>query len=424
MLLASHLGLACDESESTLSNTSTEAANATANATANETITAGFFSNPVNTVAASALALGSLALIGFGCHRKYQAQVANKTAATLKAQAAAEQAALLKKQNEAAQIEEARKIDECRKVQSFELRNEAKLKSLNITQSYIPLSWPSYAKELGFKTAKAPISTLPAPIFDPEKTKELGIVANMIKIVVAGKSGLALPNLVIQGAEGTGKSAVLTQLMHETDAGYVVIPKAVFENHIINGTHIQAFHQIQQVAMTSTAPVYLIIEDGEELFKYRPSLGNATETAETTPTNVVEQRRVELVNAFLDVTGDDDRSVSILLTTRYPERIDPAFNTRIKPIKLEAPNSEVRRAIITEQLNRVFAGNTALIKFFNLSRIEDMALRTEGFTGKDLKMVLEKIGENVTLKQSMGQNIDQGIIDSTLELLKNTRQRG
>lgn len=373
-----------------------------------------------------AAGLGLAVTVAYVFKASKSVKARNAADAAVKAQEAARQAALIREQQEAAAAERQRQLQSCERVQTIDARNKAIAATLGLTQVYLPLEWPSYAGALGFKGNEKPVAKEQFKLrFEQDKQQELDFIANTIKVVLAGNSGLALPNLVIEGEKGTGKSRLVEHLMQETGVGYIIIPKTVFENHIINGTHIQAFHDIQKMAMSSSAPVYLVIEDSEELFSHRSlPTTEATGQQQSPESRIVEQRRVELVNAFLDVTGDDNRKVSILMTTRHPEKIDHAFNTRNKPIELKAPGSYVRRAIIADLVFRIFKGDATMARFFNLARIERMANETDNFTGSDLEVMMKKISDIVTLKQRLGQSVvDQGTVDSTIEQMKALKLR-
>lgn len=246
------------------------------------------------------------------------------------------------------------------------------------------------------------------PTFNNETRQMLEIAKSMITQSMDTKGKIALPNLLIQGESGVGKSMLikeLVQMASEQGAGYIVIPSKMFEDHLILGTHVMAFQQLLTIAKTSKSPVYFILENCEHLFKQRPK----------DQLNVVEARRIELVNSFLDLTGEDKRKVSILMSTKNPNVIDEAFNTRVTPIVLQRPGADERRKIIGESFAQIGSKDAKFNQFFNLARIEQMANRTEGFTGEDLNTLIKTICDCIHLKKQL----DQGIIDSSIELIKN-----
>lgn len=245
-------------------------------------------------------------------------------------------------------------------------------------------------------------------VFNSETKQMVETVKSMITQSVDTKGDISLPNLLIQGESGVGKTMLtrdLIQFASEKGAGYIVIPSKMFEEQLILGNHVMAFQRLLAVANTAKLPVYFIFENGEELFKQRPK----------DQKNIVEARRVELENAFLDLTGEDRRKVSILMTTQEPNKIDEAFNTRVTPIVLQLPGAEERRKIFSETLTSICNNDEKLKRFFSLARIEHMSHKTDGFTCDELNALLKTILDCIRIKNQM----DQGIIDSSIELVRN-----
>jgi hypothetical protein len=350
--------------------------------------------------------MGIIAGVGILYKRQQIAKVAREKEAAEQAQIAA----VVAKQNsihqETKRIAQAQVDQERNKILAKHRQNEQILTELGLTIWSIPLEGSENAvQKLEKSHLLAPNKT--KPTFNSETRQMVETVKSMIKQSLEKNGEIALPNVLILGKSGSGMNMLINefiQLAAEKGAGYIVIPSEMFEDHLISGSHVMAFQQLLKVAKTSKSPVYFVLEDGEYLFKQRPK----------DQKNIVEARRIELVNAFLDLTGEDKRKVSILMkTSKSKNVIDEAFNTRITPIVLQLPGLEERRKIIRESIAQIL-NDEKDNQFFNLSRIEQMAIKTENFTCANLNTLTETICD-ISLKKQM----DQGIIDSAIELMKN-----
>jgi|GEM_PF-2988628 len=265
-------------------------------------------------------------------------------------------------------------------------------------------------------------SNQPKPIFDDKTKKEIQIVAQMIEKAVKHQS--PLPNIILKGPAGVGKTMLGEDLCHQTGIGFIRIPSGAMERHIKTGNHINAFRDVVKLAEECPAPTYIIMDDGEELIAQRPEAKKADAKGELKASWLVEQerlsdtitqRRTALVNAILEESGKAYRKFGFCITTNRPDVIDSAFGTRARIISIAPPSIEERKHIIITHLPAIFKNDNDMLSFFHKGRLEDMANKTEGFTGRNIVKMLEDIYACVQLDEG---NITQDTIDSSILAMK------
>ena len=286
------------------------------------------------------------------------------------------------------------------------------LKNLLVTDWYLPKK---------SEHASSKINQLqPQPIFNQKTAREIAAIREMIVKSRDNEGRSLIPNLILKGKAGVGKTMLVEHLCRESGIGFIRIPSGAMENHLKLATHIIALHTIFEVAKQSSTPVYIIMDDGEELVAQRPDEVKAEDNDNTKAywlaekermSDTIAQRRTALVNAILEESGKDVRKVAFAITTNRDHIIDKAFITRARVIAIDPPTQEERKQIIITHLPSIFNSDNDLLSFFNKGRLENMALKTEGFTGRNIVKMLEAIYACVQLEKG---NITQEIIDGCI----------
>jgi ATPase family associated with various cellular activities (AAA) len=349
----------------------------------------------------AAAAVGAVVVVGAAA-----IAVQNRQLAAEATRKAAEEA--LRKQNEF--------------LNSFEYRATKLFEELKIKEWYLPFK--DGTTSIGTMTSKAP-----TPVFSEATAEDINKVKEMVKKSLNPDSTAPLPNLIFKGPAGVGKTTEAEDLFRDTKVGFIRIPSGTMENHIKRSTHITTLHEIISLAEKCLRPVYILMDDGEELVAKRPTEA-PKEAASTTKAywlveqekiaDVIAQRRIALVNAILEEAGKDTRNVGFIVTTNRPDVIDPAFLTRSRVVAIDRPGIEERKHIIIRHLPKVFNNDLNYLDFFKKGRLEDMALKTEGFTGRNIVKMLEDVYACVQLEKG---DITQEIVDASIFSMRNSLEK-
>lgn len=349
----------------------------------------------------AAAAVGAVAVVGTAAVVYRNRQLANEAARNAATEA-------LRKQNEY--------------LNSIEFKAKTLFEELNIKEWYLPL--PTGGASVGNLTSKAP-----APIFNKKTAEDLNKVKEMIKKALHNPGISPLPNLVFKGPAGVGKTTEGEELCRETGVGFIRIPSGTMENHIRKATHITTVHRIIDLAEKCMNPFYILMDDGEELVAQRAVAAPKEEDSTTKAYwlveqekigDVIKQRRTALCNTFLEEAGKDTRLMGLMVTTNRDEVIDKAFLTRARVVEMGAPGVEERKQIVITHLPKVFNNDVNYLDFFKKGRLEDMALKTEGFTGRNIVKMLEDIYACVQLEKG---DITQEVVDASIFAMRNSLEK-
>lgn len=286
-------------------------------------------------------------------------------------------------------------------------------------QKYMISEWhlPGLSSHYNKSTDKSP----PKPIFAKPIQEQINVLKERMMKSVNTTS--ALPNIIVEGLPGVGKTMLIQQLCLDAGIGFVRLPSGAMESHLKAGSHITAFRGILDLAEKSSVPVCIIMDDGEELVATRVSTKGAavdkTKAAwikdKQSMSETIAQRRVALVNALLEEAGKEIRKIGIALTTNRPEVIDGAFRTRAHTLAIPLPELEERKQIIITHLNRIFKGDLHTLSFFDHGMLTKMARMTEGFTGRNIVKMLEDLYGVVQLENG---NIRDEMVDAAIVAVK------
>ena len=276
---------------------------------------------------------------------------------------------------------------------------------------------PGLSSQMYAQSANAP-----RPIFNEKTQEDLAVIKQRIEKSRDNNGLTVLPNLIFQGPPGVGKTMSLQDLFLKSGIGFIRVPSGTMEGHIKIDGHIQALHKILEISEQCEKPVFIIMDDGEQLVAQRPSQTKKTDvdnknvikaswiSDKEKMSDILVQRRINLVNAILEESGKDQRRVAFAVTTNRTQAIDAAFRTRAHTITIAPPAEQERKHIIAQHLPSIFKDDST-ITFFDPRVLSYMAKKTEGFTGRNLVKLLEDIHANVQLDHG---DITEDTIDAAI----------
>ncbi|MBX9744733.1 MAG: AAA family ATPase, partial [Chlamydiales bacterium] len=185
-------------------------------------------------------------------------------------------------------------------------------------------------------------------------------------------------------------------IARSSDMNYVMISGGDLAQYIKLGTHVSELNKLFIKINNASTPTILFIDEAESLCRNRSQLTD-------------EPERLELLNAFLNHTGENSKKIMLMLATNRPEDIDPAILSRMDhKLQIYPPALAERKQILQLHISRLFTPQEA-----TLFDIEKIAQSTEGLTGRALFKMLNAIFANKSITEN--EKLTKDLITSTVE---------
>lgn len=237
----------------------------------------------------------------------------------------------------------------------------------------------------------------PVPIFSAKLQKRIDQLTQATYNIK--KNGGFLQNVLLYGPGGTGKTMISKYMAKNSTMNYVMMSGGDLAQYIQRGEHVTEINKLFNTIQNSNSPTILFIDECESLCGDRGKMDRS--------------QLIELVNAFLNKTGEPSKKLMVILTTNRKEDLDPAVLSRMDHKLYIGPPEENERRIITEQNISTFMTKQEKMNLFTHEVISDIARRTEGFTGRTLFKMFN------TLAGLRASSVDNTL---TLEMLEETLQ--
>jgi SpoVK/Ycf46/Vps4 family AAA+-type ATPase len=184
-----------------------------------------------------------------------------------------------------------------------------------------------------------------------------------------------------------------------SNMNYVMMSGGDLAQYIQRGEHVTEINKLFNTIQNSNSPTILFIDECESLCGDRGKMDRS--------------QLIELVNAFLNKTGEPSKKLMVILTTNRKEDLDPAVLSRMDHKLYIGPPEENERRIIIEQNISTFMTKEEKTNLFTHEVISDIARRTEGFTGRTLFKIFN------TLAGLRASSVENTL---TLEMVEETLQ--
>lgn len=238
------------------------------------------------------------------------------------------------------------------------------------------------------------------PIHTPALTRIIDRIVTCVK--TAASSRLYLPNILIYGPPGTGKTLTANSIIKETQANYISLSGTQLTQWIATKEHICKIDELFNGLADESQTTILLIDGADEAFKER---------------NLSDQLHVELLDAFLHRTGTPSKKIMVIIIASQLDKIDASLLSRMShTIKLTLPETQERRRIIQQGVERLFKGTGTL---FSSDMIQSIAIKTEGLCGRALLHLMDQLClaqmqncQKQSLTQDEITNIVEEVIDS------------
>lgn len=236
----------------------------------------------------------------------------------------------------------------------------------------------------------------PKPIFSTKLQERIDTLATATKNI--SRNGGYLQNLLLYGPGGTGKTMISKYIAKNSGLNYVMMSGGDLAQYIKRGEHVTELNKLFADAKSSSTPTILFIDECESLCGDRGKMDRS--------------ELIELVNGFLNQTGEPSKEVMVILTTNRKDDLDPAVLSRMDHKLYIGPPQVSERKKIIELFLPTFITKKEREIFFTEERVAEIARQTEGFTGRTLFKMLNTMSSRRAATQN--NTLTNKIIMSTV----------
>lgn len=224
------------------------------------------------------------------------------------------------------------------------------------------------------KAARRPQDALKDVIFKPAIEEELRDVAIATRNTKLNKSSYR--NFMFYGPPGTGKTLFAKRLAQHSGMDFAMFSGG--DVGPMGRSAVSHIHKIFDWSQTSRRGLLLFIDEAEAFLSERRS-------------GKVSEELHQVVDAFLNRTGEQSNKYMFVLSTNLPEQIDKAVEDRIdEEIEFEIPSLDERKRLVRLYFDKYVLGPAAtakrrgmMVDKFDYGSICDkIAEMIDGFSGR------------------------------------------
>lgn len=306
---------------------------------------------------------------------------------------------------------------------------------VGVTARYVEarLGKPSLVRETSrttvFTALRHPIKTAKKMLVDPKDTlkgiileKDLNSRLHEIALATSNtkRNGGVYRNLMLFGPPGTGKTMFAKSLAVNSNLDYAILTGGDIAPMGRDG--VTAMHKVFDWAQTSNKGLLLFVDEADAFLKRRS-------------TEQISEDLRSALNAFLYRTGESSRKFMIVLASNQPDQFDWAINNRIdEMVEFKIPTLDERERLVQRYFEEYIlnaAGgrwwmlNRKRIKVANfdfVAKTEDIARRTEGFSGRELAKL--GVAWQASTYASLDGELTEEILDARVDdMIKQHKQK-
>lgn len=248
------------------------------------------------------------------------------------------------------------------------------------------------------------------PVFDAALQKRIDDLTTATYNI--NRNGGFMQNLLLYGPGGTGKTMVSKYIAKHSNMNYVMMSGGDLAQYIKRGEHVTELNKLFAEAKNSHSPTILFIDECESLCGDRG--------------NMDKSELIELVNSFLNQTGEPSKKVMVILTTNRQEDLDPAVLSRMDHKLYIGPPQLAERKKIVEMYLPTFMTSQERKNLFTDKMVAKIAQQTEGFTGRTIFKMLNTLSgmraatKDNKLTEQMVTDTVNAFVKQEADILKRT----
>ncbi len=239
-------------------------------------------------------------------------------------------------------------------------------------------------------------SNLSDVILAPEIAEQINTVADSLGNIV--KNNSYLPNIMLWGPPGTGKTMVAKRLARSCGLDYIYFAASALDKFSLEDA-LKNIADLFESARKNSKKLMVIIDEAEvALVQRRPDLPEKTR---------------KIITQLLTYTGTETRDYMVVFMTNRPEDLDEAVLSRVDSrLYIGTPESQQREDIIRLYIKKFLVNGDHLVKqpnslyewllpnstpptkavieenLFTEGYIKALSDRLKGFTGRDISKLI------------------------------------
>ncbi|MCH9634646.1 MAG: ATP-dependent zinc metalloprotease FtsH [Chlamydiae bacterium] len=254
------------------------------------------------------------------------------------------------------------------------------------------------------------------PIFNTEVKESIDDVISATKYIK--RNGGFYQNMILYGPGGTGKTMISKYIARNSGMNYMMMSGGDLAQYIKRGEHVTELTKLFEKAKNSSGDTIIFIDEAESLCRDRNKMQR--------------DELFELLNSFLNQTGEPSKKIMLILATNMLEDIDEAVLSRMDhKVHVKPPEFQERKQILAMYATHFFTKSERL-RFFDEQKLDAMSLSTDGFTGRALFKMLntistkQKCTRNNTLTQQMINTVVNRFVrqEQEVRLLRIEKEKG
>ncbi len=252
-----------------------------------------------------------------------------------------------------------------------------------------------------YEEYKANIKTEePLPILNPDTSRALERIAKSTSDLRA--RDVFLQNVLFFGPGGTGKTMAAKAIAKNSDMNFVMMSGGDLPQYLEKSTHVSELNKLFAKIKGFQGPTVFFIDEAESLCRKRSDISS-------------DMKRIELLNALLNLTGDNSKKIMLVLATNRPQDLDEAMLSRMDhKLYLGPPAYEQRKAIVKMHAEKAFTGEE--LALFDDRTLAQIAIQTEDMTGRALFKMINALSSNRKLEKD--GRLTRKLIDELVKQFK------
>ncbi len=225
------------------------------------------------------------------------------------------------------------------------------------------------------------------------------------------RNGGYFQNMILYGPGGTGKTMISKYIARNSGMNYIIMSGGDLAQYIKRGEHVTELVKIFDTAKNSAGATILFIDEAESLCRDRGKMNR--------------DELLELLNSFLNQTGEPSRKVMLVLATNRLEDIDEAVLSRMdNKVFVGPPEFEQRKQILSMYASHFF---TKLERraFFNEEALNELSRKTDGLTGRALFKLLNALStkQKCTKTNRLTQDLVNLVVDRFVKQEREVKEK-